>query len=174
MNVVTGRRSGPIDPEASRVFIVDPDQVAFFTAAQVGADVGEACVGEEVCGAHGILIRGDAEDWCVEVDKAVVDVGIAVEKHVVAGDFGASGDAPLNAADVDTNWGIGDDILVLIEGVEVVCVEVVFTHREGRFSVRDGELTLPGLAQYLAVEDDGLRRCGEGGEEYGEGSEAVH
>jgi hypothetical protein len=119
VGVVTGRRSGPIDPEASRVPIVDPDQAAFCKAEQVGAGVGDACVGEEVCGAHGILIRGDAEDWCVEVDKAVVGAGIAVEKHVVAGDFGASGDAPLNAADVDTNWGIEDDILVLIEGVEV-------------------------------------------------------
>ena len=37
----------------------------------------------------------------------------------MAGDFGAGGDASLNAADVDTNWGIEDDILVLIEGVEV-------------------------------------------------------
>ena len=43
----------------------------------------------------------------------------------------------------------------------MVCVEVVLTHREGRFSVQDGEFTLPGLAQDLAVENEGLRRCGE-------------
>ena len=64
--------------------------------------------------------RGGAEGFGAEIDVTVVDAIEAVEKHLMAGDGGACWDDAV----FDADGRVEGDVLILVEGIEIVCVEL--------------------------------------------------